>query len=220
MEEYINKRLKGLEVGEEIREWLERAVEFHGHLCGGLIIGVRMGLLGLKELGARRARGEELVAIVENDTCAADGIQVVTGCTFGKGNFVFKDWGKIAATFYNRNSKRAVRISISPQAREKMREFRETLQKLIKEKENLPFEELFEEVRRELSGSNLEKKMERSLIEMEDDKLFDVREVEIEAPAKARMFASVICEECGEAVMEPRARLKLGKVVCIPCSKS
>ena len=217
MEEYIARRLKGLEVGEEEREWLERAVDFHGHLCGGLIIGVRMGLLGLKELGVRRAKGEELLAIVENDTCAADGIQVVTGCTFGKGNFIFRDWGKMAATFYDRNKKRGVRISISPEALEKMREFREMIHKLLKEKGNLPFEEVFEEVRRELSGSNLEKKMEKMLLEMEDDKLFDVREVEIEAPTKARIFASVICEECGEAVMEPRARLKLGKIVCIPC---
>ena len=92
---------------EELREWLERAVDFHG----------QMGLLGLREL----------VAIVENDTCAADGIQVVTGCTFGKGNFIFRDWGKMAATFYDRNKKRGVRISISPGALEKMREFREMM---------------------------------------------------------------------------------------------
>ncbi|VUT27809.1 MAG: FmdE, Molybdenum formylmethanofuran dehydrogenase operon [Candidatus Syntrophoarchaeum sp. GoM_oil] len=196
---------------------LERAVDFHGHLCGGVIMGVRMGLLALKELGVGRAKGEELVAIVENDTCAVDGIQVVTGCTFGKGNLIFRDWGKIAATFYNRKNKRAIRISVSASAHNKMHEFRETTQRLLRERGDLPFEDLFEEVRKELSGSDLEKDMEKTLLEMGDDELFNVAEVSIEVPAKARMFASVICDECGEAVMETRARLKLGKIVCIPC---
>ena len=202
---------------DENEAHLERAVDFHGHLCGGVIMGVRMGLLALKELGVGRAKGEELVAIVENDTCAADGIQVVTGCTFGKGNFIFRDYGKMAATFYNRKNKRAIRISVSPSANNKMREFRETTQRLLRERGDLPFEDLFEEVRKELSGSDLEKDLEKTLLELSDDKLFNVAEVSIEVPAKARMFASVICEECGEAVMETRARLKLGKIVCIPC---
>jgi formylmethanofuran dehydrogenase subunit E len=171
----------------------------------------------LKELGAEHAKGEELVAIVENDTCAADGIQVVTGCTFGKGNLIFRDWGKMAATFYNRNNKRAIRISVSPSAHSKMREFREAIQRLLKEKRDLPFEELFDAVRKELSGSDLEKDLEKTFLKMRDDELFNVVEVELKEPKKARMFASVICEECGEAVMETRARLKLGKIVCIPC---
>ena len=69
------------------------AVKFHGHACPGLAIGYRVANLALKELGGR-ARDEELVAIVENNSCAVDAIQLICGCTFGKGNLIFKDFGK------------------------------------------------------------------------------------------------------------------------------
>jgi len=78
---------------------LTRAVDFHGHLCPGLAMGCRASLAGLRELGANRAQDEELVATVYNDSCAADGVQVLTGCTFGKGNLRFRDLGKMAFVF-------------------------------------------------------------------------------------------------------------------------
>lgn len=87
-----------------------QAVEFHGHSCPGLAIGYRMTVAGLEALGVERASDEELVAIVENDACGVDAVQYVAGCTFGKGNLVFRDYGKPAYTFLNRRSGRAVRV--------------------------------------------------------------------------------------------------------------
>ena len=93
---------------------LQRVEDFHGHFCGGILIGYRAAKEGLRRLKASRAEDEELVAIVENDSCAADAVQVITGCTFGKGNFVFRDHGKHAYTFALRPSGRAVRLSRKP----------------------------------------------------------------------------------------------------------
>jgi len=96
---------------------LRQAIEFHGHFCPGLSIGYRAARIGLDRLRAERAEDEELVAIVENDTCAADAVQVLTGCTFGKGNLVFRDWGKMVFTFALRPSGRFVRASLKPSRR-------------------------------------------------------------------------------------------------------
>ena len=93
---------------------LERVVGFHGHFCGGITIGYRAAKEGLRRLGIGRAVDEELVAIVENDSCAVDAVQVITGCTFGKGNLFFRDHGKHVYTFALRPSGRAVRVSRKP----------------------------------------------------------------------------------------------------------
>jgi formylmethanofuran dehydrogenase subunit E len=87
------------------------AVEFHGHECGGLRWGYKVAQFAMEKLGIDRSTDEELVAIVENDSCAVDGIQVLTGCTFGKGNLFFRDYGKHAYTFYNRNTGKGIRIT-------------------------------------------------------------------------------------------------------------
>lgn len=87
------------------------AIKFHGHECGGLKWGFKVATFAMEKLGIDRSSDEELVAIVENDSCAVDAIQVVTGCTFGKGNLIFKDYGKHVYTFYNRNTGKGIRIS-------------------------------------------------------------------------------------------------------------
>jgi len=91
-------------------EDLKRVVAFHGHLCPGVLIGYRATKAGLAALGAERAEDEELIAIVENDSCAADAVQALAGCTFGKGNFFFRDYGKQVFTFALRPSGRALCI--------------------------------------------------------------------------------------------------------------
>lgn len=88
----------------------ERLVEFHGHSCPGLAIGYRMALAALQYLSEKRALDEELVAIVENDACGVDALQCITGCTFGKGNLIFKDYGKQVYTLYCRKSRKGVRV--------------------------------------------------------------------------------------------------------------
>jgi formylmethanofuran dehydrogenase subunit E len=85
-------------------------LHFHGHACPGLAIGYRLSCAGLAALKADRARDDELVAIVENDACGIDAVQFVTGCTFGKGNLIFRDYGKSAYTFCVRATGEAVRV--------------------------------------------------------------------------------------------------------------
>lgn len=85
-------------------------VKFHGHECPGLASGYRMSLAAMAALGADTARDEELVAIVENDACGVDALQMVSGCTFGKGNLVFRDHGKQVYTLFSRSSGRSVRV--------------------------------------------------------------------------------------------------------------
>ncbi|NLZ28705.1 MAG: formylmethanofuran dehydrogenase, partial [Firmicutes bacterium] len=77
----------------------EKAVAFHGHECIGLARGFRVAEAALKQLEADRDIDEEILAIVENDSCAVDAIQFITGCTLGKGNLIFHDHGKPVYTF-------------------------------------------------------------------------------------------------------------------------
>lgn len=83
---------------------------FHGHRCPGLAMGFRMAAAGLEALSDPRAGDEELVAVVENDACGVDALQCLTGCTFGKGNLVFRDYGKSVYTLYSRRTGRGVRV--------------------------------------------------------------------------------------------------------------
>src|SRR5512147_2395515 len=126
---------------------LRNAIQFHGHLCPGLALGYRVAKAALRELGADRPQDEELVAVVENDSCAADAIQFVTGCTFGKGNLVFRDYGKHVYTFYNRRNGKGVRISAD------FREFEGDKRRTeLKARQNAG-----EDVSRELQTSKMEK---------------------------------------------------------------
>jgi formylmethanofuran dehydrogenase subunit E len=88
----------------------DQIVSFHGHRCPGLAIGYRMVLAAMKALGVTRSGDEELVAIVENDACGVDALQYMTGCTFGKGNLIFRDYGKPVFTLVSRSSRKGVRV--------------------------------------------------------------------------------------------------------------
>jgi formylmethanofuran dehydrogenase subunit E len=98
--------------GVELPDDLQEAIEFHGHFCPGLLIGYRAAKAGMARLSSERSEDEELVAIVENDSCAVDAVQVLTGATFGKGNLVYKDHGKQVFTFALRPSGKAVRLAL------------------------------------------------------------------------------------------------------------
>jgi len=88
----------------------DEVARFHGHTCPGLAIGYRMATAAMKALNALRSEDEEIVAIVETDSCGADAVQYVTGCTFGKGNLLFRDYGKLVYTLYSRTTHRGVRV--------------------------------------------------------------------------------------------------------------
>ena len=88
----------------------EEIIRFHGHDCPGLAIGYRMANAAIDELRSIRSEDEELVAIVENDACGVDALQCITGCTFGKGNLLFRDYGKQVYTVYSRETRSGVRV--------------------------------------------------------------------------------------------------------------
>ncbi|MBD3255683.1 MAG: formylmethanofuran dehydrogenase [Candidatus Lokiarchaeota archaeon] len=90
---------------------MKKAVEFHGHTCPGVTIGVLVAKYIL-EHGNDFSVDEELVSVVENDNCSVDALQALLGTTFGKGNLIFKDYGKNNYTFYNRTKEKAVKLSL------------------------------------------------------------------------------------------------------------
>src|SRR3990172_12461386 len=100
-------------------ELLQEAVAFHGHLCPGQILGVRMAMVGCRALGVEepKAMGKGLVVFVEIDRCACDAIQVVSGCSLGKRTLKHLDYGKMAATFVNVSTEEAVRVVARADAR-------------------------------------------------------------------------------------------------------
>lgn len=193
---------------EKPASW-DDAVKFHGHSCLGLAMGYRVSEAALEKLGSSRDKDEELVAIVENDSCAVDAVQCVTGCTMGKGNLFFKDHGKQVYTFVLRKSKKAVRIVALGLDENEFPELGELRKKVFSgeatEKEKQLFSEAAEEAVRHYLAEPLEK-------------VVNIEEVTLELPEKARIFNSVTCSRCGEKVMEPRARVEGGKPVCIPCT--
>lgn len=110
----------------------EQILDFHGHECPGIAMGYRMATAALERLKMIRAEDEEIVAIVENDACGVDALQCVTGCTFGKGNLIFHDYGKQVYTLFARQSGMGVRVLFHGQgARESVRESRETYKNWI-----------------------------------------------------------------------------------------
>lgn len=92
----------------------DACVAFHGHACGGLTIGYKAAVYAMELLGLTRAEDEAMVCITENDACGVDAIQVILGCTAGKGNLLFHLRGKQAFSFYERNSGRSVRLVLKP----------------------------------------------------------------------------------------------------------
>ncbi len=88
----------------------QEILSFHGHECPGIAIGFRMATVALERLRAVRSEDEEIVAIIENDACGVDALQCITGCTFGKGNLIFHDYGKQVYTLFSRQSGIGIRV--------------------------------------------------------------------------------------------------------------
>ena len=185
-------------------------MEFHGHSFPGLATGYRVAKVALRELGISRAADEELVAIVENDACGVDAVQVLTGCTLGKGNLLFRDYGKHVFTFICRNSGRAVRIAVKGGAwRQGGEDSRELREKVFSGTATPEEEELFRRRQEERI---------HHILEAPEEEFCTVQQISVELPPKARIFSSVTCAFCGEPVAEARARVREGKFACIPCA--
>nr|WP_319540676.1 FmdE family protein [uncultured Methanospirillum sp.] len=189
----------------------DEAVRFHGHSCPGLAYGYQAALYAMKELLSDRAADEEIVAIVENDACGVDAIQVMTGCTIGKGNLIYRDLGKHAWSFILRDGSDAVRICTKPE--EAMNHDQESIDLRDKVFGGTPTPE--EEAKfHEL----MEKQVQRLLLSRPEE-IFTLKRIKPDIPEKARLFDTVQCSVCGEMVAEHRARLMKGKPVCLTCNE-
>jgi formylmethanofuran dehydrogenase subunit E len=189
------------------KDLIEKTIAFHGHSCPGLAIGIRAAEWALQEMG--RAPDEEIVAVVETDMCGVDAIQYLTGCTYGKGNLIHKDYGKNAFTFYRRRDNKAIRLvtrrDIFGDAGPVLRELNRKVQEEgLTEDEEKTWREIRERISKHVMESNL-------------SEIFEIKKPADSAPKKARMVASLVCESCGEPVMETRTRRFREQVLCIPC---
>ena len=181
-----------------LEEYMALASQSHGHMCPGQVLGIRMAMLGLKSLAIEDPAKyrKRLVTFVEIDRCATDAVSVVTGCRLGKRSLKFLDFGKVAATFVDVETNRAVRVVAREDAREKARAM---------------FPELSEPRRQQLAAYQA----------MPDADLFIREPVRVRLSANdlpGRPRSRVACEQCGEGVNDGRERRVNGRVLCRSCA--
>jgi formylmethanofuran dehydrogenase subunit E len=184
---------------KSLDDYLGDADRAHGHLCAGLVLGVRMAMLGLQSLGIADPRGADrkrLVTFVEIDRCVTDAVALVTGCRLGKRSLKFRDWGKVAATFVDQKTGRAIRIA----ARESSKE-----------------------LARRMHPEVVDRNQQQMLAyrEMADNDLFDTRWVKVElGPEEMPGYKGerLVCDECGEGINFRREVRSGGRVLCHACA--
>jgi len=159
-----------------------------------------------------KATDEQIVAVVETDMCAVDAVQYLTGCTFGKGNLIHKDYGKNAFTFYRRKDGKAARLLARPGI---YGDTGGTLGKLHRKMLDQGLSKEEEKLWRETRAAISKRIMESDLMD-----LFEIKTPVDPVPNMARILAPMVCESCGETVMETRTRHYGGRLLCIPCFKS
>lgn len=189
------------------QEKIAETITFHGHSCPGLAIGIRVADYVRQEFG--EIPPEQLICVTETDMCAVDGIQFLTGCTFGKGNLIHRDYGKAAFSFYNLATERAFRLVLRPESRGGTNpEMAGLMAKSGKGQLAAGEHNRLTELR----GNMQERLMTLPLAEM-----FTLQELTFAPPRGARVLQSLACESCGEQTMESRTRRFGGRTLCIPC---
>jgi formylmethanofuran dehydrogenase subunit E len=200
---------------EDLVGLLKKAGELHGHHCSYLAYGVIAGLYGIKKLGVSNTGMEEIIAIVETNNCFSDGVQMVTGCSFGNNALVYRDYGKTAVTISKRDGK-AIRLALNPEFEDsREREYPEAYEmfnKLVVQREESNAEDYAKLM-------TLFAEMSRKELNTPVEKMFLIGEKEIEIPNFAPIFESVKCAKCGENVMKSKAVEKDSQYYCIPCAK-
>jgi len=197
---------------QKLRELLELGFLFHGHKCPAMPMGLRAGLRAMEILGVERAKDKELYVISETGKghaagCFLDGVMVATGCTYGKSNIEKKYWDKMAFTLVDRQTNRAVRVSLKPEF------FKKALHSPFVEmrKKGIPPQEIPFEVLEPILNN---------ILTMPYDAFLDVSDIfEYRLNLQPGCFTAVPCEICGEMTFEKALRVKDGKLVCIPCSE-
>ncbi len=182
---------------QTLEEYVERANVAHGHTCAGQILGIRLALLGLRELGIDDPIKERkrLVTIVEIDRCATDAVQLVTGCRLGKRALKFKDFGKVAATFMDLKTGRAIRIVAREESKQKARQM--------------------------FPGLEKEEGQRRAYRQLPDDDLFTRQWVRValsEEDMPGYRAPRVVCAQCGEGINFKREVQRDGRLLCRACA--
>jgi formylmethanofuran dehydrogenase subunit E len=180
-------------------EYLREAEIAHGHLCAGQVLGVRLAMLGLENLGIEDPRGKDrkrLVTFVEIDRCATDAIAVVTGCRLGKRALKFRDWGKMAATFVDVSTGKAIRIAAKESSKA-----------------------LARSMHPEIESKNQQQML--AYREMSEQDLFTGQWVKVKLPAEefpGYKGERIVCAECGEGINFRREVMRDGSVLCRACA--
>ena len=180
-------------------EYLKDAEVAHGHLCAGQVLGVRMAMFGLRKLGLEHPEGKDrkrIVTFVEIDRCATDAIMVVTGCRLGKRALKFRDWGKMAATFIDLETGKALRVAATESSKA-----------------------LAKTMHPELPSKNQQQML--AYQEMDDKQLFDSQWVKVDLPAEefpGYKGERIVCAQCGEGISYRREVLRDGKTLCRACA--
>ncbi len=182
---------------KRLDEYLALAAKAHGHTCAGQVLGVRLAMMGLRELGIEDPinQRKRLITFVEIDRCATDAISLVTGCRLGKRALKYVDYGKVAATFVDLETGRAVRVVAKESSKQRAREMFPELDKEQGQRQAyrvLPEEELFEKqwVRVKLDEKDL----------------------------PGYRGPRVTCSKCGEGINFGRERILNGKALCRACA--
>jgi formylmethanofuran dehydrogenase subunit E len=184
---------------KSLDEYLLDAERAHGHLCAGQVLGVRLAMLGLIKLGIDDPQGKDrkrLVTFVEIDRCATDAVAVVTGCRLGKRALKFRDWGKVAATFADVSSGKAIRIAA-----------KETSKALARR------------MHPEIEDKNQQQML--AYREIADDDLFAAQWVKVELPPEefpGYKGERIVCEVCGEGINFRREVRNGDKILCRACA--
>ncbi len=186
---------------------LELAIQFHGHICPGLLMGVRAAEFALEKLQVSRDMDEELLAVVETDSCGVDAIQSILGCTLGKGNLIVKDYGKAVYTIASRDQKKAIRIA------QRFNALRTPLMDSYRQSKNQlnPTDE-----QKEASELLLSQVFEFIMTSPFED-LFKCEEVDFDFPPQAQIHQTLQCSVCGEGVMKTRASVNGKEILCPTC---
>ncbi len=184
---------------KSLDDYLHDAEIAHGHLCAGQVLGVRLAMLGLQKLGIDDPYGKDrkrLVTFVEIDRCATDAVAVVTGCRLGKRALKFRDWGKVAATFVDLRTGKAIRVSAKESSKT-----------------------LARQMHPEIENKNQQQML--AYREMSDDDLFATQWVKVELPPEefpGYKGERISCAECGEGINFRREVSKDGKMLCRACA--
>jgi formylmethanofuran dehydrogenase subunit E len=194
--------------------FFEPGLMLHGHKCPAMPLGLRAGAAAMNALGVERAKESQLLAILElGDAhcshCFADGVQMITGCTFGKGNIKKLGYGKFGLTLVDRTTGRAVRVVPRAEAQNATKKTPFFTEYRLK---GVPPSQVPDEVVDPLIEKVLNAPQEMLLVVGE--------EFRFDAPKSSETFESFVCERCGENVVEKYGRVVGSQKLCIPCQEN